>query len=71
MEVRDLGIEEDVSSGCGSDAAGDEELGEDLGKAGFFCEKLGGGLIGWSESPALARMFARDGDGNFGGEEWD
>ena len=70
VEVRDFGIEEDVGGGCSGDAAGDEEFGEDLGKARFFCEGLGGGVIDSSEGPALTRELARGRSVIFDGESW-
>ena len=44
--MRGFGVEEGVGRGGLGDAAGDEQLGEDLGQAGFFCEGFGRGEIG-------------------------
>ena len=54
VEMRGLGIEEGEGLGGLSDAAGDEQLGENQRQAGFAGEGGGGFRVRVSEKPALA-----------------
>ena len=58
VEEREFRIEEGVCGCGGGNSAGDEELGEDLREASFFCEGFGGWTVCGSEHPALAGELA-------------